>query len=180
MKKLITLISFVLFLPACYFSANSTIDYHNLIVQQAKVTTPLIEETATIYNSSVPSIVTEEEVIETEEMQDAFDEAFDALGDTQDLLKLESRNEDQQEFVQAALETYISAAEIYLLSYEEMLTYYSGDEYKENISKVESVDESLHTNYTTFIEANNDLVETLEIYVYEDVSEEPENETEVE
>ena len=82
-----------------------------------------------------------------------------------DLLVMESRSLDQENAVRIELETYRSAAEIYLETYATMLSYYKEGTYKEDISQVETLDETMHINYTTFIEANNDLVDMLESFV---------------
>ena len=165
MKKLLLLALIVFLLPACYLAKNSLVDYNNLVVEQIKMTTPMIEESATVYNSNVPEVVTEQDIIGTEEMQAAFEVATGSLENTKLLLNLESRDEEQQATVTLGLETYIAAAELYFDAYQEMLSYYELEGHQDEVSQVKSLDENLHTNYTTFIEANNDLVETLELFV---------------
>lgn len=166
-KSFITLLlTSSLFLFGCdSLGKYSQIEYNNLIVEQVNSTSLAIEATTSLYNDTLPDVVTEEDLIETTEMQNSYDDAIKALDKTADLLTLEARDLEQQNAIRTELETYRSAAEIYLDSYADMLSYYSEGTYKEDISKVESLDETMHTNYTTFIEANNDLVNSLETFV---------------
>jgi hypothetical protein len=165
MKKFLLLALIIFLLPACFLTKNGIVDYNNLVVERIKVTSPIIEESATLYNASIPDVVTEEAAIETEEMQTAFDSATESLEDIPPLLNLESRDLEQQRAVMVALEIYITAAGLYLDTYQEMLDYYALEGHANEVSQVESLDEVLHKNYTIFTEANNDLVETLELFV---------------
>lgn len=165
MKKLI-LLFFIFLLPACeLFSKYGEIEYNNLIVDRVNETSLAIEETATLYNETLPNEVTEKDIIDVTEMQVSYESALELLANMNELLELESRNMEQQNAVRTELQTYTSAGDLYLQSYSEMLTYYSTNAYVEDITQVEPIDESLHTNYTTFIEANNDLVDILESFV---------------
>ena len=168
MKKFLSLFVIISLLSGCYFSKESTVDYNNLVVQQIKLTTPVIEETATLYNSTVPDVVTEQDEIDIEEMSSKLEDARDSLEDIEALLVLESRNLDQQDLVNLGIGTYLSAAEQYFTSYEEMLIYYGDKGNQSAVSQVEPIDENLHNDFTTFTEANNDLVTTLETYVDEE------------
>ncbi len=153
-------------LTGCSFLGKySEIEYNNLVVEKVNEASLAVEATTSLYNETLPDVVTEESTIEIGEMENSYDEAVKLIEETDDLLILESRNLEQQNAVRTELETYRSAAQIYLESYEAMLSYYSEGTYKEDISQVETLDETMHTNYTTFIEANNDLVDTLESYV---------------
>ncbi len=143
----------------------SEVEYNNLVVEKINETSLSIEETTSLYNETLPDVVTEEDVIVTDEMQASYEAALESLEDTADLLVLEARDLEQQNAVRTELEVYRSAAEIYLESYAAMLSYYSEGTYVEDISQVETLDETMHVNYTTFIEANNDLVDTLETFV---------------
>lgn len=168
MKKIIALFTMIALLPACYISKESSVNYNNLIVEQMKLTTPAIEETATLYNATIPNPVTELTEIDTSEMQKSYDAAYDLLADLKPLTDLESREEEQQAQVSAELETYITAAELYFESYQTVLDYYGNETYKEDVTMVTQYDENLHTSYTTFIEANNDLAETLDSFMHEE------------
>ncbi len=168
MKKstLALLLASSLFLFGCdSFGKYSEVEYNNLIVEEVNATSLTIEATTSLYNETLPDVVTEADTIETAAMETSYDDAVKALENTADLLTLEARNLEQQNAVRTELETYRSAAQIYLDSYSAMLSYYSEGIYKEDISQVESLDETMHNNYTTFIEANNDLVDSLETYV---------------
>lgn len=143
----------------------SEVEYNNLVVEKINETSLAIEATTSLYNETLPDVVTEENIIVTDEMQGSYEAAVESLEDTADLLALEARNLEQQNAVRTELETYRSAAQIYLESYAAMLSYYSEGTYVEDISQVETLDETMHINYTTFIEANNDLVDTLESFV---------------
>lgn len=154
------------FLTGCdSFGKYSEVEYNNLVVEEVNATSLAIENTTSLYNETLPDVVTEADVIETDVMETSYDEAIKSLEKTVDLLTVEARNLEQQNAVRTELETYRTAAELYLESYSAMLSYYSEGTYQEDISKVESLDETMHVNYTTFIEANNDLVDTLESYV---------------
>lgn len=153
-------------LSACDFLGKySEVEYNNVIVEKINESSIAIEETTIIYNSTLPDVITEQDAIETAEMEESYENALSLLEETAQLLTLEARNIEQQNTVRTELETYRSAASIYLESYASMLSYYSEELYKEDITQVESMDETLHTNYTTFIEANNDLVDALESFV---------------
>lgn len=167
MKKLLPalLVSSVFLFGCSLLGKYSEVEYNNLVVEKVNETSLAIEATTSLYNETLPDVVTEEDVIVTEEMQNSYESAVESLEDTADLLVLEARNLEQQNAVRTELETYRSAAQIYLESYATMLSYYSEGTYIEDISQVETLDETMHVNYTTFIEANNDLVDTLEGFV---------------
>lgn len=167
MKKLLPtlLISSVSLFGCSLLGKYSEVEYNNIVVEKINETSLAIEATTSLYNETLPDVVTEEDVIVTEEMQNSYEAAVESLEGTADLLVLEARNLEQQNAVRTELETYRSAGQIYLESYAAMLSYYSEGTYVEDISKVETLDETMHVNYTTFIEANNDLVDTLETFV---------------
>lgn len=153
-------------LPACaLFNRYGEIEYNNLVVEQINKSSLSLEKTATLYNESIPDVVTEQDTFELGEMETSYEEAKNLLRETNGLLDLESRNVEQQTAVQSELEVYMSAGDLYLQSYAEMLAYYGDGKYKEDITQVETLDETLHSNYSTFIEANNDLVDVLESFV---------------
>ncbi len=166
-KSLLALIlSASVLLSACsVFEKLSDVDYNNQVVESVNATSTIIETTATLYNDTVPNVVNETDVIDTAAMQISYDEAKTALEDIADLVTLEARDIEQQNSIRTDLETYQTAGEQYLQTYSDMLNYYSTNEYQNDISKVKTIDESLHTGYTTFIQANNDLVDTLESFV---------------
>lgn len=168
MKKLLPaflLVSAFVLSGCSLLGKYSEVEYNNLVVEKINETSLAIEATTSLYNETLPDVVTEEDVIVTDEMQGSYETAVESLEDTADLLVLEARNLEQQNAVRTELETYRSAAQIYLESYATMLSYYSEGTYMEDISQVETLDETMHVNYTTFIEANNDLVDTLESFV---------------
>ena len=159
-------IAAAILLTACsVFGKLSDVDYNNQVVESINATSTMIETTATLYNDTVPNVMNETDVVDTAAMQSSYDQAVTSLKGIADLLSLEGRDIEQQNAVRTDIETYQTAGEQYLQSYSEMLNYYSTDEYQKDISKVKPIDESLHTGYTTFIQANNDLVDTLDSYV---------------
>lgn len=160
-----TLALSVLLTSCTLFGSLSEIDYNNSIVETVNASSTAIEQTATLYNETIPSRVTEKDEIDLTQMQTAYDTAIDETEKIASALNLESRNLDQQTAVRTAVTVYESAATLYLESYKKTLSYYEDGTYKEDITQVNTLDESLHTAYTTFIEANNDLVDALELYV---------------
>jgi len=162
--RLLAILS-ILILSACALTKPSAVEYNNRVVEQINATSTKLEETATLYNDAIPDVVTEKDEIETSEMKTSFNQAKQALSQVGDILVLESRNEEQQAATIENTEVYIDAAQLYIEAYQNMLTYYESDTYVEDISQVQTLDETLHTHYTTFIEANNDLVETMENFV---------------
>lgn len=150
---------------ACSFTKLGVIEYNNRTVEQINLTSAAIETSATLYNEVIPDVVTEQDEIKTSRMTSAHSEAQKEVNQTSKLLDLQSRNAEQEQATKESITVYLSAADLYLSSYEDMLNYYASEQYKEDIAKVQSLDESLHTHYTTFIEANNDLVEVLEGFV---------------
>jgi len=136
-----------------------------MVVEGINLSSPAIEISATTYINTIPDVVTETTEIDTSEMESSYENSSTLLENVGLLLIVESRDEDQQSAVREELTTYISAAKLYLEAYAETLEYYTSETYKEDISKVETLDENLHANYNTFMEANNDLVETLDSYV---------------
>jgi len=169
MKKPVFALSALLLialLPACsLFGKYSEVEYNNLIVDHVNNTSLAIEKTATLYNETLPEVVTEKDTLDLGEMQTGADDARQLLADTEKLIAYESRNTEQQTAVTAELQTYMEAGDLYLQSYSEMLQYYVDGTYQADITQVKPLDEILHTNYTTFIEANNDLVDILESFV---------------
>ncbi len=174
MKKTTLAFSFVaaLLLTACsVFGKLSDVDYNNQVVESVNGASTVIQPPATLYNDTVPNVVNETDTVDTTAMQSSYEEATTSLTAIADLLTLEARDIEQQNAVRTDLETYQTAAEQYLQTYNDMLTYYSKGEYQEDVSKVKSIDENLHTSYTTFIQANNDLVDTLDSFVSSEAKE---------
>ena len=166
MKKLISLALSAVLLTSCsVFGKLSEVDYNNQVVEAINATSSTLENTATLYNNGIPSEVQETDSIDTKAMQSEYETALNELTDLDKLQALESRNIEQQNAVRTNLQTYQSAAEIYLETYSKMLTYYGEGEYAKDISKVKSIHETLHTDYTTFMQANNGLVDVLESFV---------------
>lgn len=169
MKKIIPVASFLtltLLLTSCSWSGKlSKIQYNNDIVESVNEVSTALETTATLYNETIPDLVTEATEITSTEMQTSYDSAVLLTSDIDALLLLESKDIEQQNAVRPALETYQSAGTNYLESYAEMLEYYSSGTYQTDVTQVKTLDEALHAHYTTFIQANNDLVEVLESFV---------------
>ncbi|MEK9166869.1 MAG: hypothetical protein AAB836_01055 [Patescibacteria group bacterium] len=166
MKKILVVISMFAVLSGCeYFSKLNNIEYNNKVVEQVNLTSTQIEKTASIYNTTVPTVVTESTEISAEEMSTELSAAQDLLKKIEDLYILESKNADQQAAVLAGLEVYKSKSEAYLAAYEAMNTYYGSGEYKTDVSKVTDLDENIHTTYSAFIEENNTLVGVLDSFV---------------
>ncbi len=159
-------LSIALIFSGCsLFSKYGEIEYNNLIVEKINATSLAIEETATIYNETLPEVVTEKDTFDITEMQNSYNDAIEYLAEINTLLTLESRNTEQQNAVRTEIQTYTSAGNLYLQSYSEMLTYFGTTAYQEDITQVKPMDETLHLNYTTFIESNNDLVDTLDSFL---------------
>lgn len=155
-----------LFASGCsWFGKLNTIEYNNEIVEVINETSTRLEKTATLYNETIPDLVTEQSAIDITEMKTEFDLALTWMNETNTLLSLEGKNLEQQNAVRNALETYQDLGTSYLTSYQTMLNYYENETYKEEIQTVEVLDKQLHSDYTAFIQTNNDLVNTLETFV---------------
>ena len=167
MKKLflLPLVASLLLASCTMFGKLGEVEYYEAVVDQINEVSGPIEESATLYNETVPDLVTEASEVDTTNMQTSYNEASAALNESEGLLSLESRNIEQENQVRTELQTYQSAASDYLKLYEQMLTYYGTGAFKEDLSKVKSLNTDLHTSYTTFIQAHNELVEVLESYV---------------
>lgn len=164
--KLRALLFLPLLLASCsLFGKLGEVEYNNKVVDQINAVSTALEDSATLYNETVPDLVTEASEIDTISMNTSYSAATEALLKIDELRTIESRNMEQQNSVRTELQTYQSAAEDYLSIYSIMLDYYSTGTYKEDLSQVQDLDGDLHTHYTTFIQANNDLVEVLESYV---------------
>lgn len=167
MKKILLLtLSCSLLLASCsVFGKLSEVEYNNTVVDQINSASSAVEESATLYNETIPDLVTESSVIDTTEMSTSFESTTAELVKVEELMTLESRNIEQQNAIRTEIQTYESAAQAYLDLYTQMLDYYGNKAYSEDLSKVQTLDADLHTSYTTFIQANNDLVDTLEGFV---------------
>lgn len=168
MKKILVVISMFAILSGCdAFSKLNTIEYNNEVVEQINETSTQLEKTATLYNETVPTVVTENIEIKTEDMLKELSSAQDLVKEIDSLANVESKDEEQQASVTTAITDYKTKADAYLTAYQEMYTYYSSGEYKTDISKVTDLDENIHTTYSAFIEQNNTLVGILDSYVDE-------------
>ncbi len=154
-----------LLLSGCSFSKYSPVEYNNTVAEEVNVISEGIQNSATTYNASVPNTVTEKDEVDVTEMKANLKIAQGGLKDLEKLFDLESRDPEQEKTVEEGLATYQDAATLYMEAYVKVLDYYETGTYKEDLSQVEPLDEELHTHYTTFIEANNDLVELLEEFV---------------
>lgn len=169
MKKILVSLSLIALLSGCEFlSSLSNIEYNNQVVTTINEITKQVEITAVLYNETIPTQVTEASEISTEEMSAELIKAKDLLESTDSLTELKSRNQEQQLEVEKMLVKYKSSVEEYFKAMDEMLLYYGNGEYKKDVTKVTPIDESIHLNYGTFIEANNTLMETLESFISED------------
>jgi len=152
-------------LTACSLSSYSAVEYNNLVAEDINVSSSAIEATATAYNDLIPNRVDETAVIPVKDLEAVYEDATASLPEVKDLLELTSKDANQQAALQSAITTYLAAAEAYLETYGKILAYYESETYKEDLSQVAVLDELLHTDYTTFIEANNDLSTAMETYV---------------
>ncbi len=165
-KTLLLALTASLLLASCsVFGKLSEVEYNNTVVDQINTVSTAIEDSATLYNETIPDLVTESSTIDSTEMTTSYGAATNALVEVDALLLLESRNIEQQNSVRTEIQTYQSAANEYLDLYKQMLDYYISASYAQDLSKVQSFDEGLHTSYTTFIQANNDLVDILDGFV---------------
>ncbi len=166
MKKILTGLALFTILSGCtFFSKFNAVEYNNAVVGKINEISAQIEKTADIYNETVPTIVRENMEINTETMELELESAKDFLSKVDGLSSLESKNLEQQNAVGEALKTYKNSAETFLKDYEAMLAYYKDGTYKTDISQVTIIDETIHADYSAFIEVNNTLVSTLEQYV---------------
>ncbi len=166
MKKILATISVLAILSGCdFFTKLNNIEYNNKIVEQVNATSTQMEKTATLYNTAVPTVVTENTEIETEEMKNELENAQDMIKGIDTLSGLESSDEEQQAAVLKALKDYQTKGSAYLTAYEAMYNYYNSGEYKTDVSKVTDLDENVHTTYSAFIEQNNTLVGILDSFV---------------
>ena len=168
MKKFAIINAFALLaltlFTACTFR-YSAVEYNNRVVEQINESSSLIEESAALYDNVRPDTMTEQIELDAAGMLELYRQSTQALTSTKRLLNLESRREDQALDTRAGIDTYTAAGDFYLGTFEKMLEYYSTEAYKEDISQVATLDETLHQHFTTFIAANNDLVEILETFV---------------
>lgn len=165
-KTLFLTLTLSLLLASCsVFSKLSEVEYNNQVVDQINLVSTAIEDSATLYNETVPDVVTEASVIDTTQMKISHETASLELLNVEPLMILESRNIEQQNSVRTEIQTYESAANDYLDLYGQMLDYYASSAYVEDLNKVKSFHKDLHTSYTTFIQANNDLVDILDGFV---------------
>ena len=154
---------FTLLLTGCGF-AQSPVEYNDKIVAEIQESSQTLQSSVESYLASIPEKITEETTVETDSMEDSFKAAQKTLKSNQKLLTLASKNLEQETEVKKAVATYLSTAQSYLDSYQEMLTYYEGA-YQEDPNQVPKLNAKLHANYSTFIEANNDLAGLLQVYV---------------
>ncbi len=165
MKKLASFLLLLSLTGCSALTENSEIEYNNKIVESINSASSSLENSATLYNELIPDVVTEITEVDPSQIQVAYDEAISSTESLDDLLQVESGNIEQQNAVRPAIENYTEAADEYLEAYLSMLEYYSTGTYKTDITGVKSMDETLHTAYMAFIQANNTLVETLDQFV---------------
>ena len=168
MKKITLFLILVIAFSGCdFFTKLSEIEYNNRVVENLNNTSLALEETTNLYNDSIPSIVTEESEIDVSALKSSLETSKTFLKEIEALKTLESKNLEQETQVENSLNSYITTAEEYFSAYEEMLNYYESGEFKKDISLVTPIDESIHINYSAFINANNDLVGLLDSFMEE-------------
>ncbi|MBI4127154.1 hypothetical protein HY463_00430 [Candidatus Peregrinibacteria bacterium] len=166
MKKILTGLALFAVISGCsFFSTMSAVEYNNAVVGKINEISAQIEKAADTYNEVVPTIVRENTEINTELMESELESAQDLFAQVDGLSSLKSKNLEQQNAVAEALKSYKSTAETFFTDYEKMLTYYKDGTYKTDVSQVTAMDESIHADYSAFIESNNALVSTLDLYV---------------
>lgn len=167
MKKLALLLLTPLLLTACVFPYTA-VEYNNRVVEAVNASSESLDASYTQYYESLPSLpdkVTEETEVDIEVMEELHKTAQRNLKGVESLEELNAKNEEQKAATQTAIETYLAAANQYLTSYQEMLSYYGEGTYKEDLSQVSPLDEALYEEYNVLIEANNDLDDVLKEYV---------------
>lgn len=155
-----------LFMSGCLSDGSlSAIEYNNTVVEMLNVTSTVIEDTTSVYDSSIPNIVTEESEIDSAAMEESLASTKNQLQEAESILLLVSKNADQQAAVSAEFTNYLSLAEAYVSTYETVVSYYSSGEYVDNLDLVAEHDENLHNEYNAFIDSNNTLVDILASYI---------------
>lgn len=149
------------FLSACNLIAYGTLEYNNLIVERITEASDAIQTSIQVYDQSIPDLVTEEVDVDTIKMRSSLQKVISKLKWVESSLDFQSKNAAQYEAIQLDLQVYIDAGNLFADSYEATLRHYEFQTYKEDVEQVEVLDEELFTHYSTFIEANNDLVTTL-------------------
>lgn len=155
----------LLFTTGCSLMSLSTVNYNNRIVSEMAELSDTVSLSSSTYNETLPSPVTEQSEIETSVMSTAMNAINGDLIDIDDLLNLKSKDDEQELQVRAKLQSYLEAANAYATAYSEMLNYYESEEFREDITKVKVHDDALYEAYNDFVQANNELAETLERYV---------------
>ncbi|MEK7146147.1 MAG: hypothetical protein AAB802_03090, partial [Patescibacteria group bacterium] len=105
----------------------------------------------------------EEGALET--LENLYKTAKNETQETENLIELKSKNPEQEAAADEAITNYLSIANDYLTHFDAMLEYYQSETYQKDVSQVKELDDNLHSAYSTFIEANNDLVEALSPFV---------------
>lgn len=162
---LFTLLSIVTFSACSLLGALTSVEFNNAIVEQLNVSSSTIQASANAYDKNIPLEVTELTVIDVSSLQKSLIEARTALETLSTIEDLESRDIEQQNAVRKDLKTYQLAAEAYLKRYQEIIGYYESKTYVQDVNQVEKLNSLLHTDYTTFIQSNNSLVQTLDKFV---------------
>ncbi len=167
MKKLVIFLASTLFLTACVFPYTA-VEYNNRVVEAVNASSSALDSTYNSYYQGLPSLpdkVTEKTEVDVDGMAELARTARQKLKDVEGLEEMKGKNEDQVAAVQANISVYLTAADQYLKTYDEMLAYYGEGTYKEDLSQVSVLDETLYENYNVLIEANNDLDDVLKEYV---------------
>lgn len=165
-KNFLGILGLSTLLSACsLFSGLNEADFYTRVVETINVSSQAIETSITLYGEDIPDMVTEDSMIDASTMQASLAVIQNALKDSVKLIELQSQNVEQMNAVHTELTTYLKAADEYTTTYSSMVDYYANGTYQTDIEKVKVHNTALHTAYSTFIEANNDLVETLESFV---------------
>lgn len=143
----------------------SAIQYNNQFVETINTTSATIKESTDVYDKQIPNIVTEDSTVDVAPLKIVLTEAQTQMTAAEPLTALQSKNEEQQAAVQAEFATFLALGKTYLDSYTAMIAYYKGAEYKENLDKVATFDQNLHTQYNDFIASHNNLVDSLAGFV---------------
>jgi len=166
--KKILLSSLFVALALLAFSCSrglSPIEYNNAVVDVLNKTSAAVQNSTTVYDAGIPSIVTETAAIDTSALQTAYTEMETQIQSASSILSLKSKNAEQETAVLAEFKNYLEISQEYLVLYAEMTAYYTDGTFSTDLEKVSEYDDSLHATYNEFIDSNNKLVDILGEYV---------------
>ncbi|MFA5842953.1 MAG: hypothetical protein WC882_04805 [Candidatus Gracilibacteria bacterium] len=166
--KKILLTSFFIALTALAFGCSrglSPIEYNNAVVEVLNKTSASVQNSTTVYDAAIPSIVTETSTIDITPLQIAYTEMETHIQNASSILSLKSKNAEQETAVLQEFKNYLGLSQEYLILYAEMTAYYTNGTFSSDLEKVSSYDDALHSTYNELIDANNNLVDILSEYV---------------